>query len=1605
MTEPKNYPRLDPKLEKLLEKADVKPLDISEAIWQPLAQNIPAQQNLVVTTPGRAEKTVIAVTIAAILSRYVERIWYVEPRRETDDYRTFRISAALSHIGTSTFTRGEGGDFNAPVLIWPLDMVLDHLADLEDIPWPGALILNGLERMDHPQDGALMEALLLALPADIPVAGVGSGIANIDAVASWLETLKGRPCRSYHADIEPMPRIPAFLTSEWELLPLLDRKKLSGRVKRSLKELSPFDADSPKFMRELLEFLGAGFGPALAVAAAPGECDSAVFRGPKAAKKAGDPLTEPLVSRILDQNPDIKEAPLLKEVLARRIGTVHENHHPLWNRLMEHLMAMDGLDLIVGTPGTLSEMDVRTKSVLFLASETPEPHKEAEEISHWDGNRIIRLAGRRGVDDAGWVIAVHESDTDPVRIKDLFLADEHSLSGAFRCDFRTVLALCSQARFGVPKDMLERSFTGDAEEPFTGFDLSEFRQGLAEEIPNARCSGHIQSVSALKDLRIRLTLEMTRIEDTHPREAKGKEAALKRRLQELETFLPELPCEGCDHFSLCHGRGTKTFRALMEQYYENLEPLKESRAGLLLDLDHRIESLRAFGLIDDEDRLTEMGKSALRTGLETPQPLVECLRQGVFEDLEPQIAIALAGGFIEMGEWRPKPHMEENLRSFFSDLEPVYAKMEPAIDSARREMLRFGFAVKAPSPQQSAIILAWTGETDERTLKQYTGIPMGPLAELIRRTRYLCRQLNIGPLSGVCHTDDRIDDRSTGEEDIKEGENAPIREKERDENMMQPLVYRIHLEPDPDRFRFSGNVKIRFQVRKPSDTIVLNILDLAVWRCEILRDGEKIPCAFSAEPRKEELIITLPEPAEGEIEIFIEYEGNINDQMAGFYRSGYKVGEETRYIAVTQFQESDARRVFPCMDHPQQKAVFEIEMVCDRRLTPIANTLPVEERKIDENRRLTRFAPTPKMSTYLLFMGIGEFDIVGDSEDPRIRVITTPGLTRYGKLGLDFGKKALQYCEEYYDIPFPLPKLDQIAVPDFAFGAMENWGAITYRENLLLDFPEITSKAGRERICEVIAHETAHQWFGNLVTPSDWKYLWLNESFATYFGFGVVDHYYPEWEIWDQFIHTETHVALVRDALHETFPIEIPGGEHVVINASTAPIIYNKGGSILRQVEGYIGTESFQGGLRSYLKKFEYGCASSHDLWDALAAASDAPITRMMKGWVEQPGFPVIEARRDSDELTLTQRRFTYLPNDSEQVWPVPVILRLFDEKGESRAETILLEKVSETIPIDPGTTAFKINDGQTGFYRVRYEEKDLENLAPLVKEKVLSPQDRWGLESDLYEQVKAANLTPDKYLDFLDHYRDEDAFLPLVSIAGNLFGSYLILSEKWKERIASTAKGIFEPLLARIGYEPAEDEPHTTSLLRDRIIWPLALYGSDETREFCRKRFSVLQSGGRVHPDIAKSVMQVAALSGGEEVWEWLINRLKSTESEHERMNILIAMGCFSDKSLIDRAKEYILEKVPSRNRFVPISALTMNPHAIPDMWNWYQENLRALEAFHPIHYERVIESIMPVCGLVSPDAVKAFFKEYGSKKPAFKDIINLSLEKLEINLRMAEM
>ncbi|MHA1848651.1 MAG: M1 family metallopeptidase, partial [Promethearchaeota archaeon] len=718
-----------------------------------------------------------------------------------------------------------------------------------------------------------------------------------------------------------------------------------------------------------------------------------------------------------------------------------------------------------------------------------------------------------------------------------------------------------------------------------------------------------------------------------------------------------------------------------------------------------------------------------------------------------------------------------------------------------------------------------------------------------------------------------------------------------------PIHYDIHLEPDLVDFTFDGTCIVTFNLKSPIKSLQLDATRLKVNTCYLITADGQEQIEFEVKEKEEKLLLSFKNEVKDSVKIKIEYAGELNNRLVGFYRSKYIYQGKEDHVAVTQFEETHAREAFPCFDHPSFKSTFSIEYVIKENLFAISNMPISEEISVPGGKKLVKFEKTPKMTTYLLFFGVGNFEYIEDSTGRvKHRVITTPGKVKYGKFALEFSKKVLEFGESYTGVQFPLPKMDNIGIPDFAFGAMENYGAITYRENLLLVYPGKTSNKEIERIAEVIAHEWAHQWFGNLVSPADWKYLWLNESFATLFGYAITDHYYPEWHIWEQFLVDETNDAFFRDGLASTIPVELPGeGDVIKIDPSSAPIIYSKGGSILFMLKDYLGEENFKKGINNFLKKYAFNIAFSNNYWDAIEEATSEPIREMMESWIYQAGYPIIKARTNYQDgtLELEQKRFVYSNEEFKNTWVIPVKIKYLLENGKDKVVKILFKDKQTSIKLPDDVIAYKINPEQAGFYRVQYDKKNLDQLQNLVKSKKLSPRDRFGIQNDLFAISLQDPTLVETYLSFLTSYKDEDNYLPLSGIATNLFKLYSIASNK-RNKIKKIGREIFENALNKIGLEPRSDDHHVVRKLRADLTWQAFKFGSEIVKEFGIKKVEALFKGEPIDSDMLTVVMKLAAAMKPKS-FEWFINKLKDPSTpESERIKILVALGSFQDKETL---------------------------------------------------------------------------------------------------------
>ncbi|MDE1847244.1 MAG: M1 family peptidase, partial [Candidatus Micrarchaeota archaeon] len=423
-------------------------------------------------------------------------------------------------------------------------------------------------------------------------------------------------------------------------------------------------------------------------------------------------------------------------------------------------------------------------------------------------------------------------------------------------------------------------------------------------------------------------------------------------------------------------------------------------------------------------------------------------------------------------------------------------------------------------------------------------------------------------------------------------------------NNVQPLNYRLFFVPDLKSFKTTVYEDINCVVRKPTNLIKLNAKELKVVSASAFSNGAVQLAKIKYDQKNEEVHLIFKKRLRGKIEIGMTSVCDNNDRLYGFYRSKYGDKGKEEYMLTSQFEPAEARAAFPCFDEPEMKATFEVSFIIDRKLEAISNTPIMEEHAISGGRKIVRFGKTPKMSTYLLYLGVGRFDRVdGRAGRLKVSVLTTPGKKHLAKLPLSYTIKFIRWYEGYFRIPFPLPKIDLIAVPDFSAGAMENWGAITFREIRLLS-DEHTSEGSKRDIAMVIAHELAHQWFGNLVTMKWWDDLWLNESFATYMSYKAMDAVFPKWEVMKQFAEQEQTRAFENDALKSTHPISVRIPSADMIPALFDRISYDKGGGVLYMLEDFVGSAVFRRGLRAYLRKFKYANARKEDLWVAIQKAA-----------------------------------------------------------------------------------------------------------------------------------------------------------------------------------------------------------------------------------------------------------------------------------------------------------------------------------------------------------------------------------------------------------------
>ena len=844
---------------------------------------------------------------------------------------------------------------------------------------------------------------------------------------------------------------------------------------------------------------------------------------------------------------------------------------------------------------------------------------------------------------------------------------------------------------------------------------------------------------------------------------------------------------------------------------------------------------------------------------------------------------------------------------------------------------------------------------------------------------------------------------------------------------VRPIRYHVTLNPDLDAFSFTGEERIEIDILEPVSEIVLNAAELQVPAASLeLPNGEILDVGeISLDEHTDRLTLRFPQGAPaGESVLRLRFTGSLNDQLRGFYRSQYTdASGNHRYLATTQFEATDARRALPCWDEPSVKAEFDVTLLVPEGLTAISNMPIASEEPVSGGQKAVHFETTPKMSTYLLAFIVGDLACVEDTapDGTQVRVWATRGKEQLGQFALENSVRALTYMNDYFGIAYPLRKMDHIAVPDFAAGAMENWGAITYRETALLYDPDNSAAQVKQRILEVVAHEMAHMWFGDLVTMEWWDDLWLNESFASWMGDKTVDHLFPEWQMGTQFVSHDTNAALALDGLRNSHPIEAIVDDPSQIRELFDAISYSKGGSVLRMLEDYVGAETFRAGLHDYLTGHAYDNARGSHLWGSINVAAErdssglgVSVTGLMEAWIKQVGYPVVKAdvnrSGSSAEVTVSQSRFLYdhLLNAKadDSIWPVPIS---HAHVGSAARTKTMLTGPEARFRADADGGWLKLNAGQTGFFRVAYNEPEWDRLKDAIASQSLEPVDRLGLQDDAYALVKSGHLPATVFLSLAEAFLGETDAIVWGDLAANLRGlEGLLAGTPHLGAFRGYARGLFSWIASDVGWDARPGEGHLDAVRRSVVIGRYGEYGDSGTLDEGRRRFNAHATGAEaLPPDIRGVAFALVAQVADRTTYDTLWRLEKEANLHEEKVRILGALTRAQDKALLsDLLERSMSEEVRAQDTPLVIVQAANNTQGRDLAWEFVKENWDELNR----RYGQGGFAIMRIVGVPAGFAslereaeVREFFETHHA--PSVTRTVQQVLESIRLNAKWLDL
>jgi puromycin-sensitive aminopeptidase len=831
---------------------------------------------------------------------------------------------------------------------------------------------------------------------------------------------------------------------------------------------------------------------------------------------------------------------------------------------------------------------------------------------------------------------------------------------------------------------------------------------------------------------------------------------------------------------------------------------------------------------------------------------------------------------------------------------------------------------------------------------------------------------------------------------------------------VRPERYTLHLEPDLADWTFTGREAIEVHLARATRRVTLHAVDLAVTEAWATVGGRRWPCPATVEPQptREAVVLRFAEPLPaGRATLHLAFRGTIGTGLRGLYRAEV----DGRRYAFTQFESTDARRAFPCFDEPAFKARFALSVTIPTDLVAISNA-PVQ-REAPGPRPGTRtvyFAPTPRMSTYLVALAVGALEATAPVmvRGVPVRVWTVPGKTGLGAFALEAAAAALERLERYFGVRYPYGKLDLLAVPDFEAGAMENSGAIFFRETALLCDPATASLAARKRIALVVAHEIAHQWFGNLVTMQWWDDLWLNEAFATWIEFRTIDDWRPEWEVWVDF-QQEKAAPFATDALASTRPIRATVKHPAQISEMFDAITYEKGAAVLRMLEHYLGPAVFRAGVRQYIRAHREGNATAADLFGALEAASGRRVRAIARDWIDQPGYPVLRAAligpdrgRRPPRLQLAQQRFFADPNRAEangQRWRIPIVLRYADGARPVEQRVLLAAPQAEVaLATRRPPRWLYANAAESGFYRVLH---DADTCAALVSHlaEALAPVERVGLVGNQWALTRAGYLEIDAFLEFLQAFRDETHRAVVEAIVDALaFIDFYLVEPEDRPAFARFLEALLGPQLAALGYAPAPGEADDTRLRRAAVLRALGrlarLPAVVAAAERGLERYWA--DPHAIDPNLVDVFVAIAAQQGDAARFDRYLEEMRRARTPQDEQRHLLGLAVFEAPALIERALALSLTPtVRTQDVGLLLARLLGNPVGRWAAWDFVRREWAALEGrLPPFMRRRLIAATVHLATPAARREVEAFFTAHPVE--AAERTLQQTLEQLDIIL-----